>query len=57
LAYDRSKRKRVWRAIQNGRGQVIDEWTGVSRTAKVIVTAAVSRRRGYKITRIVNVYY
>jgi hypothetical protein len=56
LAYEIRKRKRVWTVIRKGSGLVVDQQTDLSGGAnnKVILTDI--RRRGEKITRIVNVY-
>jgi hypothetical protein len=55
-AYDIRKRKRVWTAIGKGSGLVVDERTDLSRGATDDVIATDIRRRGEKITRIINVY-
>jgi hypothetical protein len=56
LAYEIRKRKRLWTARRKGSGLVVDEWTDLSRGANNDVILADVRRRGEKITRIVNVY-
>ena len=43
-------------AIQKGSGLVVDEWTDLSRGANDDVIVTDIRRRGEKITRIVNIY-
>jgi len=55
-AYEMRKRKRVWTAIRKGSGLVVDERTDFSRGANDNVIVTDVRRRGEKITRIVNVY-
>jgi len=55
-AYEIRKRKRVWTAIQKGSRLVVDERTDLSRGAHDDVIVTDVRRRGEKITRIVNVY-
>jgi len=55
-AYEIRNRKRVWTAIQKGSGLVVDERTDLTRGANGDVIATDVRRRGEKITRIVNVY-
>jgi hypothetical protein len=55
-AYEIRERKRVWTAIRRGSGLVVDERTDLSRGANDDVIATDVRRRGEKITRIVNVY-
>jgi hypothetical protein len=55
-AYEIRKRKRVWTAIRKGSGLVVDERTDLSRGAHDDVMVTDVRRRGEKITRIVNVY-
>jgi len=50
------KTKRVWTAIQRGSGLVVDERTDSSRGANNYVIVPDVRKRGEKITRIVNVY-
>jgi len=55
-AYEVRKRKRVWTAIRRGSGLVVDERTDLSRGANEDVIATDVRRRGERITRIVNVY-
>ena len=56
LAYEMRKRNRVWTAIRKGSGLVVDEWTDQSTGANDNVIATDVRRRGEKITRIVNIY-
>jgi len=56
LAYKIRKSNRVWTAIRKGSGLVVDEWTDLSRGANDVVIATDVRRRGQKITRIVNIY-
>jgi len=56
LAYDISKRKRVWKAIMKASGLVIDERTDLTTGANDDVIAADISRRGEKITRMVNIY-
>jgi hypothetical protein len=55
-AYEIRKRKRVWTAIRRGSGLVVDERTDLSRGANEDVIATDVRRRGERITRIVNIY-
>ena len=55
-AYEIRKRKRVWMAIRKGSGLVVDELTDPSRGDNDDVIATDVRRRGEKITRIVNIY-
>jgi hypothetical protein len=55
-AYEIRKRKRVWTAIRRGSGLLVDEWTDLSTGANEDVIATDVRRRGERITRIVNVY-
>jgi len=55
-AYEIRTRKRVWIVIWKGSGLVVDERTDLSRGANEDVIATDVRRRGEKITRIVNVY-
>jgi len=55
-AYEIRKRKRVWTAIRKGSGLVVDEHTDLNRVANNDVIVTDVRRRGQKITRIVNVY-
>jgi len=55
-AYRIRKRKRVWTAIRRGSGLVVDERTDLTRGANEDVIATDVRRRGERITRIVNVY-
>jgi hypothetical protein len=55
-AHEIRKIKRVWTAIRKGSGLVVDEWTDLSRGANDDVIATDVRRRGEKITRIVNIY-
>jgi len=55
-AYEIRKRKRVWTAIQKGSGLVVDERMDLTRGADDDVIATDVRRRGEKITRIVNIY-
>ena len=50
------KRKRVWTAIRRGSGLVVDERTDLSIGANADVIATDIRRRGERITRIVNIY-
>jgi len=54
-AYEIRKRHRVWTAIRKGSGLVVDERTDLSRGANNDVIVTDVRRRGEKITRIVNV--
>jgi len=56
LAYEIRKRKRVWTAIGEGRGLVVDERKDSSRGANDDVIVTDVRRSGEKITRIVNIY-
>jgi len=55
-AYEIRKRKSVWTAIRKGSGLVVDKQTDLSRGANVDVIATDVRRRGEKVTRIVNSY-
>jgi len=55
-AYEIRKRQRVWTAIRKGCGLVVDERTDLSRAANDDVIVTDFRRRGEKISRIVNVY-
>jgi hypothetical protein len=55
-AYDIGKRKRLWRAIRKGTGLVVDERTDLSRGANDDGIATDIRRRGEKITSLVNIY-
>jgi len=55
-AYEIRKRKRVWTAIRRGSGLVVDERTDLSRGANEDGIANDVRRRGERVTRIVNVY-
>jgi len=55
-AYEIRKRRRVWTAIRKGSGLVVDERTDLRRGAHDDVIVTDVRRRGEKITRIVNVY-
>jgi hypothetical protein len=55
-AYQIRKRKRVWTAIPRGSGLVVDERTDLGTGANEDVIATDVRRRGERITRIVNVY-
>jgi hypothetical protein len=50
------KKNRVWTTIQRGSGLVVDERTDLSTGANEDVIATDVRRRGERITRIVNVY-
>jgi hypothetical protein len=56
LAYKIRNRKRVWMAIRNGSGLVVNAWTDLSRGANDDVIGSDVRRRGEKMMRIVNVY-
>jgi hypothetical protein len=56
-AYDIRKRKRVWTGIRKGSGLVVDERTDLSRGTNDDVVATDVKRRGEKITRIVNIYH
>ena len=56
LGIRNKKGKRVWTAIRKGSGLVVDEQTDLSREANDDVIATDVRRRGEKITRIVNIY-
>jgi endonuclease/exonuclease/phosphatase family metal-dependent hydrolase len=55
-AYEIRKRKRVWTAIRKGSSLVVDERTDLSRGVRNDVIVTYVRKRGEKITRIVNVY-
>jgi hypothetical protein len=55
-AYEIRKRRRVWTAILKGSGLVVEERTDLSRGANNDVIATDIRRRGEKVTRIVNIY-
>jgi len=55
-AYEIRKRKRVWTAIQNGSGPVVDERMDLTRGDNDDVIVTDVRRRGVKITRIVNIH-
>jgi len=54
-AYEIRKRKSIWTAMRKGSGLVVDEQTDLSRGANDDVIPTDIRRRGQKITRIVNV--
>jgi hypothetical protein len=54
--YEIRKRKRVWMAVRNGRGLSTDERTELSRGANDDVMVTKVKRRGEKMTRIINVY-
>jgi hypothetical protein len=56
LGIRNKRKKRVWTAKQNGSGLVDDEWTDLSRGANYDDIASNVRRRGEKITIIVNIY-
>jgi hypothetical protein len=56
LAYEIRKRKRLWTAIRKGSWLVVDEQTDLSRGANDDVIVTDVRRRGEKISRIVNIY-
>jgi len=55
-AYEMKKIDRVWTAIRMGSGLVADEQTDSSRGANDDVTVTDVRRRGEKMTWIVNIY-
>jgi hypothetical protein len=56
LAYKIRKRKSVWIAIRRRSSLVVDEWMDLSSGTNEDVTANDVRRRGERITRIVNVF-
>ena len=55
-AYEMRKRERAWTAIQKGSGLVVDERMDLSKGANNDVTVTNLRRRGEKLTRIVNIH-
>jgi len=55
-AYDIRQRNTVWTAIRKGSGLVVHERTDLSRGANDDVIATEVRRRGEKITSIVNIH-
>jgi len=56
LAYEITKRKRVWIAVCKGSGFATDELTDLSTGANIDVGVTDVKRRGGKMTRIINVY-
>jgi endonuclease/exonuclease/phosphatase family metal-dependent hydrolase len=55
-ADERRKRKRVWMAVRKGSGLAVDERTDLSKGGNDDVIVTDVRRRGEKVTRIVNIY-
>jgi hypothetical protein len=55
-AYEIRKRKRVWTAVRKGSGLATDGRTELSRGAYDDVMVTDIRRRGEKMTRIINGY-
>jgi len=55
-AYEIRKRTSFSTVIRKGSGMVVDKWTDLRRGANDDVMATDGRRRGEKITRIVNIY-
>jgi len=50
------KQKRVWMAVHKGSGHATDDQTDLSRAAHDDVMVTHVKRRGEKMTRIINVY-
>jgi len=55
-AYEIRKRKRVWTAVRKESSLAVDERTDLSKGGNDDVKVTDVRRRGEKVTRIVNIY-
>jgi hypothetical protein len=55
-AYEIRERTRVWTAVRKGSGLAVDERTDLSKGGNDDVIVTDVRRKGEKITRIVNIY-
>jgi hypothetical protein len=55
-AHEIRKRKRVWTAVRKGSSLAVDERTDLSKGGNDDVIVTDVRRRGEKVTRIVNIY-
>jgi endonuclease/exonuclease/phosphatase (EEP) superfamily protein YafD len=55
-AYEIRKQKRVWTAVRKGSGLATDERTNLSRGTNDDVIVTDVKRRGEKMTRVINIY-